>query len=157
VPARFSGTVNFIPSLERVMYQIVYFSSATTPYTKEDLLAILRVSRANNERDGVTGMLLYKDGNIMQVLEGDCEQVERRFQVISCDARHRGMIVIERSEIPQRQFGDWSMGFRDLADPELKTVSGFSEYFNKSLALEDFANDASATRELLQFFAASGV
>jgi hypothetical protein len=139
------------------MYQIVYFSSATKPYTKEELLAILRVSRANNERDGITGMLLYKDGNIMQVLEGDREQVERRFQVIACDARHHGIIVIERGEIPQRQFGEWSMGFRDLADPELKTVSGFSEYLNKSLALEDFANDASATRELLQLFAASGV
>ncbi len=139
------------------MYQIVYFSSANHPCSKEELLAILNVSRRNNEVDGISGMLLYKDGSIMQVLEGEKDLVEHRFDVIKHDPRHKDVIVIYSGEIPERQFGDWSMGFRDLADPELKSLPGFNEYMNKSMALEDFAADATATKGLLQLFVHGGL
>jgi len=135
------------------MYQIVYFSSAKHPYSKEEIVAILNVSRRNNAQHGISGMLLYKDGNIMQVLEGEQDVVEKRFDVIQCDPRHKGVIVINRSEIPERQFGEWSMGFRDLADPAVKALPGFNEVLRNSLALEDLATDVTATKALLQMFA----
>jgi hypothetical protein len=50
-------------------------SSATRRLSVAELADILRVSRADNQRDEITGMLLYKDGNIMQVLEGAEEKV----------------------------------------------------------------------------------
>ncbi len=139
------------------MYQLIYLSSATQPFTKEQLVALLTHSRTNNERDGLSGILLYKDGNIMQVLEGEREMVEKRFHRIEKDPRHKDVIMIESGEIPQRQFGDWSMGFRDLADPELQKLLGYSQYMDKSLSIGDFAEDQTAAKELLRLFASDGL
>jgi hypothetical protein len=57
------------------LFSTVYVSSATRRLSVAELAEILRVSRADNQRDEITGMLLYKDGNIMQVLEGAEEKV----------------------------------------------------------------------------------
>lgn len=137
------------------MYQIVYISSAVKPFSKQELLDLLNHSRSNNQGHGLTGMLLYKDGNIMQVLEGEKEIVEKRFNVIRHDPRHKDVIVIDTSETPQRQFGEWSMGFRDLNDPELKNLPGYSQTLNKSLVIEDFSENPSSCKELLAMFANS--
>ena len=48
---------------------LVYVSSASTLFSRAELDEILRTSRRNNERLGVSGALLYKGGNLMQVLE----------------------------------------------------------------------------------------
>ena len=53
------------------MYQLIYLSSATEMFTKEKLLALLEQSRPNNARLGITGILLYSNGNFMQTLEGE--------------------------------------------------------------------------------------
>ncbi len=57
------------------MFFLVYVSSATRPFSGEDLRALLETCRKDNAELGVTGMLLYKDGNFMQVLEGDEDAV----------------------------------------------------------------------------------
>jgi hypothetical protein len=57
------------------LFSTVYVSSATRRLSVAELAEILRVSRADNQRVKITGMLLYKDGNIMQVLEGAEEKV----------------------------------------------------------------------------------
>jgi Sensors of blue-light using FAD. len=48
------------------MFFLVYVSSATRPFSREDLRVLLETCRKNNAELGVTGMLLYKDGNFMQ-------------------------------------------------------------------------------------------
>ena len=49
---------------------VAYVSSATHLMTEDELAAILDVSRERNARDGITGLLLYSDGDFIQVLEG---------------------------------------------------------------------------------------
>jgi hypothetical protein len=51
------------------MLSLVYASSAKQLFSEEDLTALLQQSRDNNTRLGLSGLLLYKDGNFMQVLE----------------------------------------------------------------------------------------
>ena len=46
-------------SILGAMYSLTYASSAIRPFTPEELRALLTVSRENNDRAGVTGMLLY--------------------------------------------------------------------------------------------------
>lgn len=139
------------------MIQLIYYSSATTPYTKDDLLQILNKSHVNNERENITGILLYKDGSIMQVLEGEAADVQRRYEIISKDPRHKDVILIGEEEVTERQFGDWSMGFRDLADPDLFSLPGYNQFLNKPLALQDFSKNMGAARELVQLFATGGL
>ena len=50
---------------------IVYFSSSVSQFQEEDLTTILQQSRQNNSESGVTGVMLYVRGSIIQVLEGE--------------------------------------------------------------------------------------
>jgi hypothetical protein len=52
------------------MYFLVYVSSAVNLFSDEDLIQLLEVSRRNNEKAEITGLLLYSSGNFMQTLEG---------------------------------------------------------------------------------------
>jgi len=51
-----------------MMISLIYVSTADHLLSNEELLEILHISRKNNEVGPVTGMLLYKGGNFMQVL-----------------------------------------------------------------------------------------
>lgn len=93
------------------LVSLVYFSHACRRYNEAALLDLLRVSRANNARDGITGMLLYDDGNFIQALEGPRATVERTFARIGKDPNHAGIMTTRIIPIEQRQFADWSMGF----------------------------------------------
>jgi len=57
------------------MIAIVYISAAVQPLSDADLEALLAKSREKNARLKVTGILLYKDGDIMQLIEGPGEAV----------------------------------------------------------------------------------
>ena len=85
----------------------VYVSSATELMSREQLFEILRLSQANNGKVGVTGMLLYKDGNFLQVLEGPEPATQSVLNRVETDPRHRGMIVLAKRKIKRRHFGKW--------------------------------------------------
>lgn len=91
------------------MHQLIYVSSVAPASSGIDPAAILEVSRENNRRDGLTG-LLYSDGRrFLQVLEGEAEQVDRTFARIEADRRHRAIVLLSHKEIDAREFGDWAM------------------------------------------------
>jgi hypothetical protein len=48
---------------------LVYVSSASQPFSEADLAALLKQSRRENDQPGITGMLLSRDRNFIQVLE----------------------------------------------------------------------------------------
>lgn len=97
-----------------MLHSIVYVSSAVSLLSAADLVELLRVSRENNERLGVTGMLLYHDGNFIQALEGAPDAVRALSERIARDPRHAGMITLLRETLEAPRFPTWSMGFRDL-------------------------------------------
>jgi hypothetical protein len=57
-------------SMDKKYFFLVYVSSAIYIFTQEELLILLDQCVELNKNNGITGMLLYKDGNFMQVLEG---------------------------------------------------------------------------------------
>lgn len=96
------------------MLQLIYISSPSRTVAI-DLASILRVSRQNNARDGITG-LLYFDGNrFLQALEGPEAAVEAAYERIRPDLRHRAPVVLSRRSIEAREFGDWEMAHRENA------------------------------------------
>ena len=116
------------------MFTLVYVSSAVSPFSKSELADLLARSRANNESLGISGMLLYKDGNFMQVLEGEEKQVLALNAKISKDPRHHGMMVLLREHRTERTFSECSMAFRDLNSDEVKRLPGFNEFMNNLTA-----------------------
>lgn len=134
------------------MFFLVYISSATQPFSVDDLSTLLAVSRKNNAELGITGMLLYKDGNFMQVLEGDERTVRALYEKIGVDPRHSGEITLLQGFVDERQFPDWSMGFRDLNSPEIRATQRYSEFLNTPLTGQEFSGDPSRSQKLLLTF-----
>lgn len=92
------------------MLQLVYVSTARTG--AGDPAAILAVSRENNRREGITG-LLYSDGTrFLQALEGPYEKVQAAYERIRNDTRHRAIVLLSRRDVAEREFGDWAMAHR---------------------------------------------
>lgn len=118
------------------MIQTAYVSSAVPLLSGADLEDILEKSREKNRRLGVTGMLLYKDGNILQVLEGEPESVLPLYDTIARDPRHRGVIKLYSRTIERRDFEQWSMAYGDLRDVSVNLASLSPSQASK--LIEDF-------------------
>ena len=134
------------------MFFLVYVSSAVTPFTPSELVDLLAKSHENNGKLDISGMLLYKDGNFMQVLEGEEEPVRALYAKISGDGRHRGLLTLLEGPLTQRQFPDWSMGFRDLSAADVLAVPGYDEFLNTPLTDPRFASDPTRCQKLLTTF-----
>jgi hypothetical protein len=134
------------------LFQIAYISTAADSFTREELLTILRESNQRNARDGITGMLLYKDRQFMHVLEGTVGAVKNTFNRIGQDPRHRGLIVLFQGPITERQFPGWSMAFRDLESAEIRQMPGYSEFLNTPLNDEEFKSESTRCKRLLALF-----
>jgi hypothetical protein len=130
---------------------IIYVSSAVELFSTTDLAVLLDISRRNNAQREVTGMLLYKDGNFMQVIEGEEANVRDLYTKLQLDRRHTGFLTLLEEKISTRQFGDWSMGFKNL-DESLIEVEGFRDYRQLSLLHEAFAAEPSRAKKLLEVF-----
>lgn len=96
--------------------QLVYVSAAVRPLLRADLAQILRASRRHNPAVGVTGVLVYADRAILQVLEGPPEAVDATFARAAADPRHHGILVLYRAIAGERTFPDWTMGLYRAAD-----------------------------------------
>lgn len=94
---------------------IVYTSAALR--AAPDLEDILEVSQRNNAENGLTGILLFAEGNFIQALEGPKEALDATYARIVADPRHRQIIDLFRAPLSARNFPDWSMGCHKLTTP----------------------------------------
>jgi hypothetical protein len=115
------------------MISLVYVSAASHLLAPDELSAILRRSRENNTEKGITGMLLYVDGNFMQAIEGDATAVDALFGRVMQDPRHGHVIQLLRRPIAEREFGSWSMAFREIRDLPAEDRTGCGQFLASTL------------------------
>ncbi len=107
------------------IYQILYCSRNNMTGTEAQIDAqietILRASRVNNAKVGVTGALFYNTVFFAQVLEGAFEAVQGVFERLQLDPRHSDLVVLGSGFVAARDFAEWSMAYagasRDLTLP----------------------------------------
>ncbi|MEO8112701.1 MAG: BLUF domain-containing protein [Ginsengibacter sp.] len=114
------------------MQYLVYVSSATIHFSDEDLKTLLKASRENNVSLGITGMLLYADDNFIQVIEGEKDVLDTLYAKISRDNRHKSFSILIRGEIKERNFADWSMGFKKISKEDFSQIAGFKNLSAKN-------------------------
>lgn len=115
-----------------MIYTLVYVSSATHLFSEEELAEILRVSRENNTQRGITGLLLYADGNVIQILEGEKSAVETLYSRIAEDSRHRSILRLFTKKTDIRSFPEWSMGYALMTQAELsEKLPGYDAMLEK--------------------------
>ncbi|HEY8357653.1 MAG TPA: BLUF domain-containing protein [Ramlibacter sp.] len=104
------------------LHRLLYVSSAVMRMSSAELEELLEEARAANAVNDVTGVLLYADGNIMQMLEGPRDNVQETFERISRSRRHKGVIVLLDSAVPERVFSTWSMAYSQATWAQLAEV-----------------------------------
>ena len=115
------------------MHKIIYFSSATKPLKEEEINLLLVKAHHYNFEKGITGVLLYLEGDFLQVLEGRKIDVDNLFHKIKKDSRHKLIITIFDQEIKKRQFLEWSMGFHSCTYEKLRNIKGLEQLEKRDL------------------------
>ena len=118
------------------LVRIVYISRAQfKPTPAEDgvdvnVAQILAVSRRNNQRSGVVGMLHYGDGCFIQCLEGERSKITGLYRRLRRDGRHHDLKLLVHEPIRRLSFPDWSMKFIPTDDHVrgLLDEHGFSDF-----------------------------
>ena len=116
-----------------MIYYVVYISAGTWLYTDLDIADILTSSCKNNAAKDVTGILLYHEGSILQVLEGEKEAVTGLYQKIKKDDRHKDVIQLVQGTCEERNFGEWSMGFKAVNESDWNEYEGYMKADTASL------------------------
>ena len=118
-----------------MLVRLMYASRATQAVNQEELLAILRKSKANNPAVGITGVLCFSEGIYLQALEGGRSAVNKLYNRIAADPRHSDVELLSYEEIGERRFAGWSMGQVNLARLNPALLLKYSE----KPALDPFA------------------
>lgn len=122
--------------------RIKYISRFAQPLTPEQVDEIARVSAENNKEHDLTGALMAAGGIFFQVVEGPKEAVDKLWDVLQKDDRHRDLLLlrVEEGEIP-RLFPEWRMKKVDLdstSDARLEPVRAILQtVLRQGLMLQD--------------------
>ena len=102
------------------MISIAYVSSAVFSFNDTTLLDLVDQCQRTNAKLGVTGILVYSDGNFMQVIEGADLPTHALYDRIQRDVRHRAVNTIHQQLIQVREFLGWSMAYNILPPKGLR-------------------------------------
>ena len=132
--------------------ELIYVSNLVGE-SEHELGAILESSVRHNQLNGITGMLLYYRGGLMQVLEGEDLQVQETYGRICADTRHRDILTLSSSEIPGRHFENWSMGYKYVDPTAVEKFPKYAPFFNFRTDADKIKGAPGLALEMLTMFA----
>ena len=97
-----------IETNNRKLKHLIYYSVPTT-FDEETIEEILLKSRQNNAQSNVTGALICRSDLYFQYLEGPIDEVNKTFEKIELDNRHKNIQKIKEDETTRRLFASWAM------------------------------------------------
>ncbi len=80
-------------------YAIAYISNRSQSTTDEDVNLILSQADQYNNKNKITGLLVYSDENFFQLIEGEKNEIVQLFEKIKNDQRHKTLIKFFEKEI----------------------------------------------------------
>ncbi len=97
------------------MRQIIYRSTTTAGSSRaaDDIPGILRQAVARNGIDGIAGLLYTEDDAFLRAIEGPPESMSELLARLYNDERHRDLKILVDRPVTHREFGDWTMIYRD--------------------------------------------
>ncbi|MFM8898502.1 MAG: BLUF domain-containing protein [Burkholderiales bacterium] len=105
------------------LFCLAYTSSATRMLMEVGLEKLLTDARSRNWSLGVTGVLLYDDGNFFQYLEGQRQALHQVYERIQHSRQHHNLIELVQQPIQKREFLNWNMGLCRVMSSELLRLS----------------------------------
>ena len=117
-----------------MIYSIAYVSSASNYLCQADLTKVFDYTVDWNISHNISGFLVHHNGNFIQLLEGEKEELTDLFSRIRVDSRHHDLIILLKQDLAQKSFDDYQCGFL-ISDSKLHTE--LKEYFKYLKLLED--------------------
>ena len=134
------------------MIRLVYVSNSPDTLSKEELISILRTNSEKNQREEITGLLVYEGGDFMQVLEGPEQRVNQLMERIKKGSQYGRVNVLLREEVEERYFPKWSMAFAAPQDLEPEDQKHLSDFLERGDLPESDESGAEAARQMLMAF-----
>jgi hypothetical protein len=99
-----------------MLRRLTWSSRPSLPLSAVHLGEIIAPSRRNNERNHISGRLLFTGAHFLGVLEGDERDLGKLWLSMARDERHRDLIRIGDALCGKRWFPEWMMAYMDHAD-----------------------------------------
>ncbi|TQV72297.1 BLUF domain-containing protein [Aliikangiella marina] len=129
------------------LVELVYTSRSISTLDEHDVQEILKGAYAKNKELGITGVLVYYNQQFMQLIEGCSNAINPLFQSICHDARHYDIKLVSYTELEQRSYNDWEMGY---VDPKTVSNSFLSEIELNKIRQGDYRKIIKAFAELIK-------
>lgn len=98
----------------------VFYTSVLddSKYDSSIVSDIVFKARKKNQKNRITGVLLFDGHLFTQYIEGDNKDVDSLIENILLDKRHKSVYIISVGETQQRLYETWELGYIDLSGPE---------------------------------------
>lgn len=96
---------------EHIILRLTYISRYNNHNENGEVTRILAQAQQNNERNGITGALIFNHNYFLQSIEGARPMINELLRKLVKDDRHFSLQIIECCEIEQRRWNKWSMKY----------------------------------------------
>lgn len=105
------------------IFQLFYVSQANRNFNSIEIPNILAKAHAFNPTQGLTGVLMFRGGTFIQLLEGEEDRVRALYRKIATDPRHSNLLTLFERQAEERIFTDWSMAYKELGTLDLRLIN----------------------------------
>ena len=129
-------------------YAISYVSTAAPGLDEKQVEEIFKKTNAHNNGNGITGILLFSEGNFFQVIEGEKSIILDLYDKIQQDKRHQNIIKIFGREIKEENFVNYETEF--ISEKKKQNLETVDDYLNNIRSLDQPSQNA--VRNILSAF-----
>ncbi|NER18311.1 BLUF domain-containing protein [Spongiivirga citrea] len=116
-----------------MIHSLCYFSTADSSLGTNDFEELFEYVVTKNTSQEITGVLVYGQGNFMQIMEGPKKKIISIFNRIKEDNRHHNVIKVIEKDYPDRIFGKYDYGFKVVKDlTSLKELKNYITLLNNN-------------------------
>jgi len=116
------------------LVRLNYASKISDGFGPKDIESILQSARTYNVKIHVTGMLCFSNESFLQCFAASRTAVNNTYQQILNDKRHHNVIMLNYTQIPEREFEKWSMGYV----PQSRVTESLNLKFSGSVDFNPF-------------------
>lgn len=129
---------------ERILLRLTYISRYNTDNANIEVARILEQARRNNERNGISGVLVMNEDYFLQSIEGARPVINELLAKLIKDNRHFSFQIVDCREVEQQRWDKWSMKYLTPSDEN-------KEYMQKFSASNEFNPYLMSTSQIMSF------
>jgi hypothetical protein len=126
------------------LIRAIYVSVTPSTLSEHDTVQFLTKARKVNRKNDVSGMMLYTDGRLLLLLEGQAASVDLACSTIFSDREYQMLL---REPIAEREFPEWTLGFETVESAEAGRLLGKPLLFDSAARVPGI--DAESAKTLL--------